>query len=265
MIPPPVQYVTTGDGVRIAFTVCGEGPPVVVLSEPSASHVELEWSQAVLGTILARLVERARVVRLDIRATGLSDRVQAPGDDPVLGDVRAVVEHLKLTKYTLAGVQGLTPAAIIYAAQHADAVEQLVLIDPALRVMDMIVSPQMSAIITAAQADWTIATEAIGLHVFGVGRAESKDFGAHVRACIGPEFYRIALQATQILDATTAAPRVCARTLVVRHAEHPYISPERAREVAATIPGAQMITVPGLWADDPAGMTDRILSWLAAR
>lgn len=263
MLPPPVQYATTNDGVRIAFTVSGNGPPVVVLSEPSASHVELEWSQPVLGAILAGLVERVRLVRLDIRTTGLSDRPPTPGTDPVLGDVQAVVERLGLTNYALAGVQGLAPAAIVYAARFPEAVDRLVLIDPALRVIDMVASPQLSAIITAAQADWTIATEAIGLHVFGVGRLESKDFGAYIRQCIGPEFYRVALQATQILDATLAASEVRARTLVVRHAGHPYISAERAREVAASIPGAQMITVPGLWADDPAGMTERILSWLA--
>ena len=263
MLPPPVQYATTNDGVRIAFTVSGTGPPIVVLSEPSASHVELEWSQPVLGAILARLIDSVRLVRLDIRTTGLSDRMAEPGADPVLGDVQAVVEQLGLTKYALAGVQSLSPAAIVYAARFPEAVEQLVLIDPALRVMDMVTSPQLSAIITAAQADWTIATEAIGLHVFGVGRAESKDFGAYIRQCIGPEFYRVALQATQILDASAAAAEVRARTLVVRHAAHPYISAARARDVAAAIPGTQMITVPGLWADDPAGMTERILSWLA--
>lgn len=265
MLPPPVRYVTTGDGVRIAFTVTGDGPPLMVLSEPSASHVELEWSQPAIAAILSRLAAHVRLIRLDIRATGLSDRVGQAGVDPVLAEVKTVAGNLGLSVFTLAGVQSLTPAAIVYAARFPDTVDRLVLIDPALRVLDMLASPQMTAIMTAARADWTIATEAIGRHVFGVGRTEAKDFGAHVRACITPDFYRVALGATEVLDATAAAPSVRAPTLLVRHANHPYVSAEVAREVAAAIPGAQMITVPGLWADDPAGMTDRVLAWLAER
>ena len=57
-------------------------------------------------------------------------------------------------------------------------------------------------------------------------------------------------------------PDVKARTLVVRHEDHPYITAEVARGVTAAIPGASQITVPGLWADDPIGFTDRVLDWL---
>jgi hypothetical protein len=40
------------------------------------------------------------------------------------------------------------------------------------------------------------------------------------------------------------------------------VTAEIARELAAVIPDAEMMTVPGLWADDPIGVTDRVLSWV---
>jgi pimeloyl-ACP methyl ester carboxylesterase len=261
MIPPPVQFVTTEDGVRIAFTVCGEGPPLVLLTEPTLSHVELEWQQPIIGRMLRRLAERVTLVRLDVRATGLSDRVTEPGQDPVFAELDAVLKRLDIRAFALVGVHSLAPAAIVYATRHAG-VTHLGLIDPALRVADMVGSPQLAAVITAAAADWTIASEVVGSQVFGVGRAETREFGAYVRSCIEPSFYRIALLAPGILDATASAPDVRVPTLVIRHAEHPYVTAAVVRGVAAAIPGAQMVTAPGLWADDPEGFTDRLLEWL---
>lgn len=262
MEAPAVQYVTTGDGIRIAYTVCGNGPPVVVLNEPTTSHVELEWSQPVLRDMLERLAERTTLVRLDIRGTGLSDRVTMPGEDPVFSDVRAVVDRLGWKQYTLCGVNSLTPAAIIYAARYPQDVTHLVLLDPVLRVMDMVTSPQLTAIMTAARADWTIASEMIGFQVFGVGRAESRGFGAYIRSCVDPSFYGLALRTRDILDATAAASNVKAPTFLVRHAGHPYVSAEIVREMAATIPNASLVTVPGQYADNPVGLVDRVLAWL---
>jgi pimeloyl-ACP methyl ester carboxylesterase len=254
--------VKTADGVRIAYTVSGAGPPIVVLSEPSASHVELEWSQPVLGAMFEQIAARRTLVRLDVRATGLSERLSDPGEAAVYGDVRAVVDALGLTRYALGGVQSLTPASIVYAARYPDEVSELVLIDPALRVVDMVSSPQLTAIMAAAVADWTIASEAIGLHVFGLGRHEAQRFGAYVRECIEPSFYSVALRARATLDATEAAPQVRAPALVVRHAMHPYISKEIAGDVTASIPGASQVTVPGLWADDPEALIETVMSWL---
>ncbi len=36
---PAVHYVTTADGVRIAYTVTGEGPPVLSCPDWLTSHV----------------------------------------------------------------------------------------------------------------------------------------------------------------------------------------------------------------------------------
>jgi pimeloyl-ACP methyl ester carboxylesterase len=205
------------------------------------------------------------MVRIDVRGTGLSDRPAAPGTDPVHEELRLVLGRLGIDRYAIAAQQSLAPAAIIYAAAHPDEVTALVLVDPALRVLDMVASPQLTAVMVAANADWTIASEVIGRQVFGIGRQEAQAFGAYIRSCITPQFYGMALQAAGILDATVAAEQVKAPTLVVRHEAHPYISAEIARDVTSSIPGASQVTTPGLWADDPVALTDRVLAWLLDR
>ena len=81
------------------------------------------------------------------------------------------------------------------------------LVDPALRVLDMVASPQLTAVIVAARADWTIASEVIGRQVFGIDREEAQAFGAYIRACIIPTSTPWPSRRRSILDATSAARR----------------------------------------------------------
>ena len=76
---PRIQYVTTSDGVRIAYATVGDGDgvPLVVLRPALFSHVEAEWrlSRRLFDEVAIESLARSRrVVRLDVRRSGLSDR-----------------------------------------------------------------------------------------------------------------------------------------------------------------------------------------------
>ncbi len=262
MPPPIVQYVTTSDGVRVAYTVCGTGPPAIVLTDPSVSHVELEWSQPILRDIYGRLAQDLTLIRIDIRGTGLSDRVQSVGPDTIYGEIRAVVEKLGLQRYIIGAVQIVSPAAIIYASRYPNEVTHLVLIDGCLSVMQLFTSPQIAAVIAAGQADWVTGTEAIGSFTFGAGHAESVGYGTYIRSCIDQTFFPLAMQASHVHDSTPVAKDVRAPTLIVKHAGNT-IPMDVARNVATNIPNASLVTTPGLWADEPVALAERMLDWLA--
>ena len=53
-----VRYVTTPDGVRIAYALAGSGPPLVTFSHPIASHVQLGWSHPVVGRPFREMARR---------------------------------------------------------------------------------------------------------------------------------------------------------------------------------------------------------------
>jgi len=40
---PRIQYARTSDGVSIAFATAGEGPPLLSVTVPAFSHVQLGW------------------------------------------------------------------------------------------------------------------------------------------------------------------------------------------------------------------------------
>ena len=53
---PEARYCMTSDGVRIAYTVTGQGPPYLMCAEQMTSHTQLEWTQPVIGEVQRELV-----------------------------------------------------------------------------------------------------------------------------------------------------------------------------------------------------------------
>jgi class 3 adenylate cyclase len=260
---PDVRYCTASDGVRIAYTVTGEGSPHLWMWEPAASHVQLEWSQPVWRPYLEELARHNLLIRYDARGTGLSDRIQPSGGDVELLDLETVVAHLGLGAFALSANQTSSAVAVMFAARHPEKVKRLVLVDPVVRLADMYGTAQARAVIAAAAIDFVMATELIGSMSFGTGRDESRDFGAYMRSCIGPEWFaNIERRAT--IDASAAAPKVSAPTLIIYHRNVQYVAEGTARDLASQIPDARLTVVDGLWADDPIGVSRRMAAFINA-
>jgi pimeloyl-ACP methyl ester carboxylesterase len=68
-----IRFCEAPDGARIAYSVIGRGPPLVMLSGGHC-HLELDLESPVLGHWFAELSRRHALVRLDTRGFGLSDR-----------------------------------------------------------------------------------------------------------------------------------------------------------------------------------------------
>ena len=265
MTAPQVRYCKTSDGISIAYTVSGTGPAILWMGEPLVSHAELAWTHPVFRLIFERLADRAMFIAYDPRGTGLSDRgVQALV--PPYIDAVAVVEQVGLTSVDLVGVQTNAPSAIKFAAAFPEMVRHVVIIDGLLRLSDAFERPQIQALMAAATADFTLATELLGPAAFGIGREESKDYGVYCRMCVDPDYFEdLSRLDLSDLDASADAVEIKAPTLILRHAGLQYVTVEMAREVAATIPEARLTTVDGMWADDPIGLADRILDFVLER
>src|SRR5437773_1720396 len=68
------KYAKSGD-VHIAYQVVGDAGPDLVLVPGWVSHVEYAWEEPSYARFLTRLASFSRLITLDRRGTGLSDRV----------------------------------------------------------------------------------------------------------------------------------------------------------------------------------------------
>ena len=93
MTEPRIQYAQTKDGVSIAYTQFGDGPPLIITSPSVWSHIGSEGPRIPDFTRLWRegLASRNRVVRFDIRGSGLSERnITSFTPDDLVVDLAAV-------------------------------------------------------------------------------------------------------------------------------------------------------------------------------
>ena len=79
---PETRYARTTDGTHVAYQVHGDGPVDILVMRAWHSNLEHEWEEPVLAGIYRRLGSLGRVIRLDRRGTGLSDRFD-PADASV--------------------------------------------------------------------------------------------------------------------------------------------------------------------------------------
>ncbi len=130
MEPPPVQYVTTTDGINIAYTVAGSGRPFVFMPWPF-SNVSLIWQTQFGRPLLEGLAQRFRVIQYDSRGQGMSTRglSEYHSMDDYLVDLETVVDRLSLDQFVLYGAPFFCHVAVRYAAAHPDRVDALVLGD----------------------------------------------------------------------------------------------------------------------------------------
>jgi pimeloyl-ACP methyl ester carboxylesterase len=126
--PQQIRFCTSRDGTRIAYSVCGIGPPLVWIQH-WVHHLELDWSSPTWHPWLAFLTKRHTVIRYDWRGCGLSDRDDISFSfEGYLADLEAVVKAAGFERFFLFGMAGAgSGIAIAYAARQPERVARLVL------------------------------------------------------------------------------------------------------------------------------------------
>ncbi|HKP41292.1 MAG TPA: alpha/beta fold hydrolase [Mycobacterium sp.] len=128
--PPPRQHIAfcrASDGVRLAYAVAGEGPPLVRAAN-WMTHLGYDIESPVWKHWVRDLSLNHKFIRYDERGCGLSDweATDFTFDDWV-ADLESVVEALGLDRFPLLGVSQGGAVAVAYAARHPDRVSKLVL------------------------------------------------------------------------------------------------------------------------------------------
>jgi pimeloyl-ACP methyl ester carboxylesterase len=243
---PRIRFVRGRQGHRLAVAVDGSGPPLV-LPAWWVSHVERDVAIPAFRRFFAALAERHTVVRYDRAGVGLSDRERERfGLEDEAADLEAVVEQLGLGRCSIFAISCGAPTAVALAARRPALVERLVVFGGYLHGARIARPDVQTALVGLVRASWGLGSRAL-CEVFlpGAGPEDARQFAEQQKHAATAEMSARLLELTYAMDAREEAPRVTAPTVVLHRRQDRAIPFELGRELAAAIPGAELVALEG--------------------
>ena len=236
----PIQFCTTSDGIRIAYTVTGDGPPLVKVMG-FVTNVELDDDPVAFPATRIGLVDGFSLIRFDKRGTGLSDRSVTDFSVPTrVLDLEAVVDALDLEQFYLLGISEGGPIAMTYAARHPHKVIKLALYGTTAYGGGE--NPASKALAALTRAEWGLGSDAMsGLFAPSASAEERAYLARHQRASASAEGAAAMIEVGQFTDVRSLLPEIIAPTIVI-HARRDRVMPFKGgREIASGIRNAQLV------------------------
>ena len=265
---PSIHFVTTSDGVRIAYCAHGEGPPLVFV-RGWISNLEAMWDIAAFRTYFEALAVHHRVVRYDTRGNGLSDwNVPEIDLEGLVFDLEAVIDALALTDMTMYGMCHGGPIAIAYAVRHPERVTRLIL-DGTYARGEEIMSPEQREAMIAALSKLRFLPGAVFSLLDYLTYPQQELHRERVERSRRSISGDAAAQLYSLVFSTDVSPllsEIRAPTLVLHRRRCRAVPFEVGRRLASLIPGARFVALEGTaenpWEEDPAATLTAIGNFL---
>jgi class 3 adenylate cyclase/pimeloyl-ACP methyl ester carboxylesterase len=248
-----VHYCRAPDGVRLAWATVGHGPPLLKTAN-WLNHLELEWGSPVWRHVLLRLAADYTLVRYDQRGMGLSDWEAADLSlEARVADLEAVVDAAGIERFPLLGISQGCAVSIAYAARHPQRVSHLVLyggfaVGYLRRSSNE--AERFTALKTLMRQGWGGENAAFrqiftSLFIPGGSKEQIDWFNELQRQSTSPETAARMFQASAETDVIDLLARVRVPTLVMHARGDAGIPFEFGQQMAAGIPGARFVALPG--------------------
>jgi class 3 adenylate cyclase/pimeloyl-ACP methyl ester carboxylesterase len=248
-----VRYCRASDGVRLAYAISGNGPPLVKTAN-WMNHLEYDWESPIFHHLFHGLSLNRTLFRYDARGTGLSDwDVPELSLDAWVSDLETVIEVTGLERVPLFGISQGCAIAVAYAARHPERVSHLILLGGYL-VGGGKRGPESrekrKALATLIRLDWGADSPALRqmltMHLVPDATKEQADsFNELQRRTTSPEMAGQYFDASGEVDVSDLASKVAAPTLVLHTRGDLQVPFEMGRQLAAAIPGARFVALQG--------------------
>jgi pimeloyl-ACP methyl ester carboxylesterase len=273
---PETHYATSGDAT-IAYQVAGDGPIDLVLVLGFATHLELQWELEAFAHFFERLASFSRLVLFDKRGTGLSDPVtEVPTLEQRIDDVRAVMDAAGVERAAFLGVSEGGPMSVLFAATHPERVTALVLHGSMARTTQAPDYPWASPADALREAAAEFIAPYWGLEASGTVELfapsfahdrRTVDFTARMeRSAASPAMVQRIFEMFLDIDVRSVLPAIQVPTLVTHRRGDRVVNWRAGRDLAARIPGARYVEVPGIdhlpWAGDAEPVLGEIEEFL---
>jgi len=211
------------------------------------THLRGQLDLCSFGSFLERVAERFTVIRYDKPGCGLSDRdgVDLSFDGQVTAAL-AVADAVGADRFRFFGAsQGAHLGATI-AAKYPDRVEGLVLYGTCASGADLAPAEVRDSIVALVRAHWGLGLRAIsGAFITDPTAEELAAFTRFQRASATAPVAARLLEVYYETNVRALLPAIRARTAVLHREADRGTRFELGREVAALIPGATLIPLPG--------------------
>jgi pimeloyl-ACP methyl ester carboxylesterase/DNA-binding CsgD family transcriptional regulator len=248
-----IQFCKTPDGVRIAYSVLGSGPPLVKAAN-WMSHLEFDRDSPVWMHWLRDLSRDHTLIRYDERGCGLSDwNVEGLDLDKWVVDLETVVDALHLERFPLLGMSRGAVVAIAYAVRHPERVSRLILYGgfPLGRMARIHSAEQVEfgkVLLELVRTGWGQENPAFRqvyttLFIPGGTPEQWNWFNDLQRISTTPEIAAKILDIDFYLDITETAKLLKVPTLVLHASGDAVVPLAQGRELATLIPEARFVTL----------------------
>jgi class 3 adenylate cyclase/pimeloyl-ACP methyl ester carboxylesterase len=253
-VRPQTRYARSGD-LSIAYQVLGSGPFDLVFVHGWVSHLDLQWEEPHLAAFLNRLASFARLIILDKRGTGLSDRValsELPTLEERMDDLRAVMDAAGSESASVFGTSEAGAMCLLFAATHPQRVRSVLTFGgyaKRIRSADYPWAPtreEREAAYREVLDTWGGTTGMETVFPSMIGNPSFEQWlGAYFRAAASPAAAVALLRMNSEADVRAILPTVRVPALIMNRIEDGDVRVEEARYIAAQIPGATLKLFPG--------------------
>ena len=285
---PETRYAKTSDGVHIAFQEFGHGDVDLLLIPGHYTNVDAHWDIPGIADLLQRLASFTRVILMDRRGVGLSDRLGPGSTAPLesdIDDVLAVLDAVHAGTTAVVASENATPLAVSLAAIHPGRVQALALYAPL---------PAPFAVATAGWAEipeaeraliypaekwldrldrewgngWARADFEMFAPSFAGDAAAIASWGRYLRSAASPGSAMAHTERWLVTDIREVYPAVQAPTLVLYRpdARPSYVMRRLVQEARRSIPDARIVELGGRdlhwWFGDHEELTGELEAFL---
>ena len=263
-----MQYARSGD-VHVAYQVVGDGPVDVIYVWGGISHLDVGWEHPPTAIFFEELASFSRLVLLDKRGTGLSDRAPfSSGLEARMDDLRAVLDAVGSERAFVFGESEAAGLASLFAATFPERISGLLLYAPLVRVLvDDDFPWAHSAEAFERYVDTSVRHWGEGLMMSLHSPSTAHDpagrdhWGRLERQAMSPGGFAEHMRALAELDIRPILPLVQSPTVVLHRTGDPTVPYGQGEFVAARIPSAELITLEG---DDHYPMIGDVASLVGA-
>ncbi len=252
-MPQEIKYCRAPDGVRLAYAIAGSGPPLVKTAN-WMNHLEYDWESPIWRHVCRGLAREHSLIRYDARGNGMSDwDVDELSVDTWVSDLETVVDAVGVERFPLLGISQGCAVSVAYAVRNPGRVSHLVLYGgfalggkkraPAEK-------EKRNAMMTLMRLGWGADNPGFremftGQFIPGATPEQHAVFNELQRRTTSPECAARFFDVVGDIDVSDLLAKVTAPTLVM-HARGDLMVPfEAGRQLAAGIPGAHFIALPG--------------------